>query len=118
MKKILSSSLVLLILISSLSACNTNAPYNETQKQAPFQYRGVEGVDALTLLKQQFQVQTKDFGPGMGEFVESIQNIKPGKDEFWAFYINGSSSNVGASSYQTKADDTLEWKLEKITDTY
>lgn len=118
MKKTLSSSFIFLILIASLSACNTTPPYNESQNQTSFQYNGVEGIDALTLLKKHYQVQTKDFGPGIGEFVESIQNIKPGKDEFWAFYINGSSSNVGASSYQSKTNDFLEWKLEKITNTH
>lgn len=78
-------------------------------------YPGIEGQDAMSLLKLGHTVETKDFGPGLGEMVQSINGLKPAADEFWAFYVNGKSSNVGASSYITKNSDTLEWRLEKIT---
>ena len=33
--------------------------------------------------------------------------------EFWAFYINGKMSNVGAGSYKLKDGDKIEWKIER-----
>ena len=71
---------------------------------------------ALDLLKGSYEVSSKDFGPGLGEFVEGIAGVKAGSDEFWAFYINGESSNVGAASYAPIEGDSLEWKLDKINE--
>lgn len=89
-------------------------PNDAVSSPKVFSYSGIEGVDALTLLKELYPVQTRDFGPGLGEFVESIDGIKPEKDQFWAFYVNGKSSTVGASQYVMKNGDLIEWKLEKI----
>lgn len=116
-----------------LLAASCNAPQSknsqpQAERSAIRVFQSVEGSNlntsdsiqvsgsetALQLLKSGHQVQTKDFGKDLGEFVESIDGIKPGKDRFWAFYINGRSSSVGASSYAPKAGDRLEWKLEKI----
>ena len=76
-------------------------------------YKGEEGKNALTLLKAKYQVETKSFGSA-GEFVESINGIKPDSKHFWKFFINGKSASVGASSYVTKSTDVLEWKLDEI----
>jgi len=73
-----------------------------------------ETVTALDLLKSNYQVVTKTFS-GLGEFVESINGIKPDSKHFWAFYVNGKSSNVGAGSYTVKDGDKLEWKLDEIS---
>ena len=76
-------------------------------------YQGEEGKNALTLLKAKYKVETKSFGSA-GEFVESINGIKPDSKHFWKFFINGKSASVGASSYVTKSTDVLEWKLDVI----
>ncbi len=73
------------------------------------------GITALDLLKISYKVTAKDYGAGMGEFVETIDGIKPDSQHFWAFYVNGKSSNVGASSYKLEANDNIEWKLEAIS---
>lgn len=116
--------LKVLILIFSITllagSCNlveqAQAPTVETTEEAPriFSYDGVEGVDAMTLLKQNYSVETEDFGSGLGEFVKIIEGVVPANDEFWAFYVNGESSNVGASSYVSKEGDVIEWKIDKI----
>ncbi|MBI4054418.1 MAG: DUF4430 domain-containing protein [Candidatus Doudnabacteria bacterium] len=112
-------SAVLLLAVS----CNyftPTKPATEPEAVSPentvkiFSYQGIEGVDALTTLKELYQVETKDFGPGLGEFVQSINGVKPASNEFWAFYVNGESSNVGASSYVAQANDQIEWRMEKI----
>ncbi len=94
---------------------NEPAPSVQGQSQGiEIKYRGVEGTTALVLLKQKYQVETKEFS-GLGEFVQSINGQQAGSDNFWAMYVNGALSQVGASQYITKSNDTIEWKLEKIT---
>ncbi|MBI3231645.1 MAG: DUF4430 domain-containing protein [Candidatus Doudnabacteria bacterium] len=74
----------------------------------------VEGANALVLLKMYHKVETKTFS-GIGEYVLSIDGKKenPGKN-FWALYINGTQSQVGASDYKPKGGDKIIWKLEAI----
>ena len=76
-------------------------------------YQGQDNKTALEILQADYQVETETFA-GVGEFVKSINGIAPASDQFWAFYVNGESSNVGASQYQTKSTDKIEWKLETI----
>ena len=73
-----------------------------------------EGMNAMALLQMTHKVETKDYGAGLGEFVESIDGAKPDSKHYWEFYVNGKSSNVGASSYVLKAGDKIEWKLSAI----
>lgn len=75
-------------------------------------YAGVEGKTALELLKAKDpQAQTK--GDGANAFVTTINGYTASdtKKEYWAFYVNGKMSEVGAGSYATKAGDQIEWKL-------
>ncbi len=76
-------------------------------------YQGEEGKNALDLLKAKYKVETKSFGSA-GEFVESINGVKPDSKHFWKFFVNGKSASVGASSYVTKSSDVLEWKIDVI----
>lgn len=79
-----------------------------------FNFYADENKTALDILKSGHQVETKNF-PGIGEFVENINGKRAdGKKEFWAFYINGQQSQVGASDYKPKNKDKIEWKLEEI----
>ena len=74
-------------------------------------YDGVEGKNALELLKAEAEVVTKQ--SSFGEYVDSINGVVGGTDgKYWAFYINGELSQVGAADYQTKTGDKLEWKFE------
>ncbi len=72
-------------------------------------YKGEEGKDALTLLKEFAKVEQ-----GPSGLVTSI-NSRLAEDknkEFWAFYVNGKMSEVGPADYQTKDEDKIEWKIE------
>ena len=74
-------------------------------------YDGVEGKNALELLKAEAEVVTKQ--SSFGEYVDSINGVVGGTDgKYWAFYINGELSQVGAADYQTRTGDKLEWKFE------
>ena len=76
-------------------------------------YAGKDGQNALDLLKASHQVEAKTF-KGIGEMVSGIDGTIADQSHFWAFYVNGKSSDVGASAYVSKNSDTLEWKLEEI----
>jgi len=77
-------------------------------------YDGKDGKTALELLKKLHKVETKDYG-AMGEMVLSIDGVKPDSTQFWAFYVNGAMASEGASTYQTKNGDKIEWKLAAIS---
>jgi hypothetical protein len=73
-------------------------------------YFGVEGKDALELLKDKVKVEQNASG-----LVTSINGRKAEdkKHEYWAFYINGKLAEVGPAQYKTKSTDKIEWKIEK-----
>lgn len=75
-----------------------------------FEYPGIDGVDALTLLKQKTTVEQDASG-----MVVSISGRQADNNqrEFWSFYINGRSAQVGPASYITKDNDVIIWKIEK-----
>jgi hypothetical protein len=77
-------------------------------------YEIKEGTTALELLKSTHTVETKEF-VGIGAYVTSVNGNKEttGKN-FWALYVNGKQSQVGASEYIVKNGDKIEWKLEEI----
>jgi hypothetical protein len=75
-------------------------------------YEGVEGQTALDLLKaKDASVVTK--GEGANAYVTTINGYtaSDAKKEYWAFYVNGKLSDVGAGSYVTKAGDKIDWKI-------
>ncbi len=73
----------------------------------------VEGQTALDLLKVTYKIETKNFS-GIGEFVESVDGVKPDSSHFWKFYVNGKSSNVGAGGYKLQNGDQIMWELAEI----
>ena len=88
----------------------------ETAQELAIRYDGVAGVDALTLLKRGHRVEAKDFGPGLGEFVEGIDgNRAVSGSSFWSFRVNGEPATIGAAQYLTKDGDRIEWRIERIT---
>jgi hypothetical protein len=71
------------------------------------------GENAVDLLRLDHKITTQNYS-GIGEFVQSIDGIGPDSKHYWEFFVNGKSSNVGASSYILKAGDNIEWKLSAI----
>lgn len=82
----------------------------QQKKTEAFSYRGVEGQDALTLLKAKTSVEQNNSG-----LVIAISGRKADDKihEFWAFYVNGKMASVGPAEYQTRNTDLIEWKIEK-----
>jgi len=76
-------------------------------------YSGKDGKTALELLEQNAKIKTN--GTGTNAFITSINGVTANSsNQYWAFYINGESSTVGAGSYTTKSTDTISWKLESF----
>ncbi len=51
--------------------------------------------------------------PSLGFFVESINGKKGTNGYYWFLYVNGKSSDTGASETHLKTGDVIEWKYEK-----
>ncbi|MEK7617557.1 MAG: DUF4430 domain-containing protein [Patescibacteria group bacterium] len=79
-----------------------------------FNFYADENKTALDLLRSGHSIETKTFS-GVGEYVISVDGKKEdtGKN-FWALYVNGEQSQVGASDYKPKDKDKIVWKLEEI----
>jgi hypothetical protein len=88
-------------------------PKDNTTQSSTISYQGVEGKNALELLRVSHDVETQKFD--FGELVTSIdgQASDPSAN-FWAFYVNGEMAQVGAGDYQTKSSDRIEWKLDSL----
>ncbi len=54
----------------------------------------------------------KDY-PSLGFFVESVNGKKASGGYYWILYVNGKSSDTGASQTRLSAGDTVEWRFEK-----
>lgn len=59
-----------------------------------------------------FEFKTKDF-PGLGVLIEEINGLKNADGYYWILYINGKTSDTGASAAEVSQSDSIEWKYEK-----
>lgn len=117
--------LIIIIAVGLLAAGCTNTKNTSTatttsatttpaeQNISTISYEGEDGKSSLEILKSKYPTETKEY-PGVGEFVQSINGVTADSTQFWAFYLNGASSNVGAGQYITKSTDKIEWRLEEI----
>ena len=119
MKKLLLTLAAILVLGGGTGViiANQNDPkpvvQQVQQEEKGITYQGVEGKNALELLKSNYKVETEAFS-GFGEMVKSIDGVTPDDKHFWGFYVNGEMAQVGAESYVTKSSDNIEWKLVAI----
>lgn len=72
-------------------------------------YRGINGNDALMLLRRYARIEQDHSG-----MVSVINGRKAdaGKHEYWAFFVNEKMAQVGPADYKTKNSDLIEWKIE------
>lgn len=76
-------------------------------------YQGVEGKTALELLRAK-DPSAKTTGDGANAYVTSLEGYtaNTSKKEYWALFVNGKMSDVGAGSYVTKTGDQLRWEIQ------
>lgn len=82
----------------------------QNSQTTDIKYKGIEGQNALDLLKKYAQVQTKHYS--FGDLVTAINGTQGNGPKYWSFYLNGKLSDVGAGVYITHARDMIEWKLQ------
>lgn len=88
----------------------TTATVKVVESKDTIKYMGRTGATALELLKEAATVVTK--GEGENAYITTVNGKEAdSKKEYWAFYINGTASMVGAGSYNTQSTDQIEWKL-------
>ena len=59
-----------------------------------------------------FTFTFKDY-PSLGAFVESINGKKNADGFYWFLYVNGKSSDTGASQTPLHQGDIVEWRFKK-----
>ncbi|MEJ0021525.1 MAG: DUF4430 domain-containing protein [Candidatus Doudnabacteria bacterium] len=90
----------------------------QQQVQVPssvVEYQGQDGKNALELLEADHKVDAKHYS--FGDLVTGIDGITPDAQHFWAMYVNGSFSQLGASAYITKSTDNIKWEIDAVVDT-
>ena len=108
------------------TAGNQNQAQNQVADDRPWITQAVEGSNinqpktqftqgqsAMDVLEATHQVESKEYS-GLGKMVISIDGKAADSKHFWEFFVNGKSSNVGASSYKLQENDKIEWKLSTI----
>ena len=78
--------------------------------------KGSSVYDLMEIAREtkSFYFTGKDFGPGLGFFVQSIGGIfqDPSVSKYWIYYLNGKKANRGVSNLFLKAGDAIEWRYE------
>jgi hypothetical protein len=92
----------------------TSSANQDDQTQDIFSFTATQsGETAFTLLDQRAEIEFTDYGSA-GKFVTSINDLSGNDDHFWAFYVNGESSQTGASQTQIEAGDIVKFRYEAI----
>lgn len=102
----------LFLIVPDRNVCSTKRTASELEQKCLVTYQGVDGQNALDLLKAKHKVDTQKFS--FGEMVSSIDGVSSPATDFWGFYINGQLATVGAGDYQTKSTDIITWQLQKV----
>ncbi len=92
------------------SPAPTTSPTATATASTTVSYLGVEGKNALELLKASHKVETKKYD--FGELVQSIDGVASDSTKYWILYADGKMSEVGADALKTTTGQKLEWRLE------
>ena len=108
---VIAVAVVFFVFTPAISKTNVTSKSTSTKNESLkniFSYKGEKGKNALELLKKYATVKQDNTG-----MVISIngRQVNKGKHEYWEFFVNGKSANVGPADYMTKNTDTLMWKI-------
>ncbi len=92
---------------SAASDVTTTSSHHELTS---ISYPGVNGVNALVLLKRHATVTTKHYS--FGDMVISIDGVVGNGPKYWTLYVNGKEATVGASDLITTSKEKITWKLQ------
>ncbi len=63
-------------------------------------------MDRQELISLEYQ----DYGEDMGIFIESINDIGGGNEQWWQYWVNEEYQDQGVSQYQIQDDDQIEFR--------
>jgi hypothetical protein len=135
-KRTLLTLSIILFSVLSLSACQSRplaesnviatptpsteavaSPVAEGKKKANYEFTATEsGKTALSLLEGSAAIETKDYGTA-GKFVTSINDLPATNEYYWAFYVNGTYAEKGASQTTLQKGDTIKFVYEAVSTT-
>lgn len=79
-----------------------------------------QGATIFDLLKKvtaenNIKFEYQDYGQKLGIFVKSINGVGDSSsgNKFWQYWVNNQYAQIGASGYQLKNGDLVEWKYIK-----
>ncbi len=74
---------------------------------------GGNGYDLMQALENEgnFTFHAKEY-PGLGYFIDTINDASGSPGSYWIYYINNKKASVGVSEYKVKDGDVIEWKQE------
>jgi len=75
-------------------------------------YKLMQNLSASSI--KPFSFSGKDYGANLGFFVNEINGLKNNSltGEYWLYYINDQSANVGITNYIINSGDKIEWRYE------
>lgn len=77
-----------------------------------FETKVLENSTVFDLLKNYTQLDYTDY-PGVGVFINRINNLSNSQEKFWMFYVDGNLSGVGVSAYVINKSIVIEMRYEK-----
>ena len=81
--------------------------------EAEYSYvASVSGQTALDLLKQNAEVQSKEFE--FGTFIEGINGVLGDEKQYWAFYVNREFATEAADKTVLSEGDIATFRLEAV----
>ncbi len=83
-----------------------------TQQEKQIQYQGEDGKTVFELLTGEHDVGFTQ--SEMGVFVTTINGLENSESEFWVYYVDDEMGPVAADKFETKNDQTIEWKYETL----
>lgn len=71
--------------------------------------------EAMNELSKQVPIKFKQFGAGLGAFVEEIDGwANDSKTNlYWIYYLNGQAAKLGVSSIKLNLNDIITWRYEQ-----
>ncbi|MEW6295337.1 MAG: DUF4430 domain-containing protein [Candidatus Diapherotrites archaeon] len=73
-----------------------------------------KGSNAFDAMKKVFSVQAKK--SSFGEFIESIEGIKPDAEHFWALYVDGKFATKAIDAYTLDKDTEIKWSYKNVSE--
>ncbi|MBI2609583.1 DUF4430 domain-containing protein [Candidatus Giovannonibacteria bacterium] len=88
---------------------------NESKKFENIEFNRGENLLAVTqrvAKNSGLEFETKDYGD-LGKLITKIEGKENGTDgKYWQYLINGKYAEIGASAYELKNGDKIEWQFK------